>query len=163
MLLLVRHAKASRDDPDLDDEARPLNTRGARDAAAMARRLAQRPHRPDVIVTSPALRARRTAEAIGAGIGLEPESLVVDTRIYDASAAELLAVIRALDDRHTRVILVGHHPGMTDTVNALTGAVIEKMPTCAVAEVHLSGRPWTELIEGGATLVALLKPKDLAL
>lgn len=159
-LFLVRHAKASRDDPDLADEARPLNKRGKRDAAAMAQRLAHRPERPDLIVTSPAIRARRTAEAMAAALGLELESLVVDARIYDAPATELLAVIRALDDRHARVMIVGHDPGMTGIVNALTDDAIEKMPTCAVAEVRLDIPLWAQVREGGAALVELLTPKD---
>ena len=155
-LLLVRHAKSSWDDPDLADQARPLNKRGKRDAAVMAQRLAHRPGRPDLIVASPAMRARRTAEAVAAALGLEPESLVVDACVYDATATELLAVIRSLDDRHARVMLVGHHPGITDAVNALTRATLEKMPTCAVADVRLDIRSWAELREGSAALIELL-------
>lgn len=161
-LLLVRHAKSSWDDPDLADHARPLNKRGKRDAAAMAQRVAHRPDRPELIVTSPATRARRTAEAVAAALGLAPESLVVDPRVYDATVTALLAVIRSLDDRHARVMLVGHHPGITDTVNALTDAKIEKMPTCSVADVRLEIPSWAELREGGAALIELLTPKDHA-
>lgn len=161
-LLLVRHAKSSWDDPDLADRDRPLNKRGTRDAAAMAQRVAQRPDRPERIITSPALRARRTAEAMAAALDLAPESLVVDARIYEAAAAELLEVICSLDDRHAHVMLVGHHPGVTDTVNALTGANIEKVPTCGVAEVRVNVGSWAESREGGATLIALDVPKDRA-
>lgn len=161
-LLLVRHAKASRDDPDLADEARPLNKRGQRDAAEMAQRLAHRSERPDLVVTSPAIRARRTAEAMAAAAGLAPESLVVDARIYDATSTELLAVIRSLDDRHEHVMLVGHDPGIGDAVNALTHANVHKLPTYAVAAVRLDIRSWARLREGGAALVELLTPKDHA-
>ena len=154
--------RASRDDPDLPDRARPLNKRGTRDAAAMARRVAQRPNRPARIVTSPALRARRTAEALAAAVELEPESLVVDERIYDATAEELLAVIRALDPRVERVMLVGHHPGMTDIANLLANADIDKIPTCGIAEVRFDAGAWSDAGEGTATLIALDSPKDHA-
>lgn len=162
-LLLVRHAKSSWDDPDLADHARPLNKRGKRDAAAMAQRVAERSERPELVVTSPALRARRTAEAVAAALGFEPESLVVDARVYDATEADLLEVIRSLDDRHARVLLVGHHPGITDTVNLLTNAKIEKLPTCGVAEVRVNVRSWAESHEGGAALIELDAPKNHAL
>lgn len=161
-LLLVRHAKSSRDDPELPDRARPLNKRGTRDAAAMARRVALRPNRPELIVTSPALRARRTAEAMAAAVELEPEALVVDERIYDASADDLLDVIRALDPRVERVMLVGHHPGMTDVANLLANADIAKIPTCGIAELRLDARAWTDAGEGTATLISLDTPKDHA-
>lgn len=161
-LFLVRHAKSSWDDPDLADHARPLNKRGKRDAAAMAQRLAHRPSRPELIVTSPATRARRTAEAMAAALGFEPESLVVDPRIYDATVTRLLEVIRSLDDRHARVMLVGHHPGVSDLVTALANAKIEKMPTCSVAEVRCEVPSWTDVRDGGAALVELLTPKDHA-
>ena len=161
-LFLVRHAKSSWDDPDLADLARPLNKRGKRDAAAMAQRVAHRPDRPQLIVTSPATRARRTAEAMAIALGLEPESLVVDPRVYVATVLSLLEVIRALDDRHARVMLVGHHPGLPDTVNALTDAKIEKLPTCGVADVRVEVPSWADVREGGAALVELLTPKDPA-
>lgn len=157
-LFLVRHAKASRDDPELADEARPLNKRGKRDAAAMAQRLAHRPERPELIVTSPATRARSTAEAMAAALGLDLTSLVVDERIYDATAVDLLEVIRALDPRHERVMLVGHHPGITEIANRLAGAAIAKIPTCGIAEVRLHGRAWVEAREGQATLIGLDTP-----
>lgn len=159
-LLLVRHAKSSWDNPDLADHARPLNKRGKRDAAAMAQRLAHRSSRPDLIVTSPATRARRTAESMAAALGFEPELLIVDARVYDATVNSLLEVIRSLDDRHVCVMLVGHHPGLAEIVNALTNAQVEKMPTCSVAEVRCDVPSWTDLREGAAVLVELLTPKD---
>lgn len=159
-LLLVRHAKSSWDDPDLADLARPLNRRGTRDVAAMAQRLAVRPDGPQLIVTSPAMRARRTAEAVAAALGRDPESVIVDPRVYDATVTRLLEVIRSLDDRHARAMLVGHHPGITDTVNALTDANIERMTTCSIAEIRLEISSWSELREGGATLRALFTPND---
>lgn len=157
-LFLVRHAKSSWDDPDLADVARPLTRRGRRDAATMARRVAKRPDRPELIVTSPALRARRTAQAMAAEFGLAAESLAVDERLYDASAADLFDVIRTLDDRYARVMLVGHHPGITDIVMALANAKIEKVPTCGIAEVRLGIRSWADAREGGAELLRLDAP-----
>jgi phosphohistidine phosphatase len=161
-LFLVRHAKASRDDPTLPDRARPLTKRGVRDAAAMARRLANRAEQPDLIITSPAVRARRTAEAMAAALDLELESLVVDERIYDASARTLLGVIRALDPRLERVMLVGHHPGMTDVANLLAGTDIAKIPTCGIAYLQLDSPTWAATGEDSATLVDLDSPKDHA-
>ncbi|MBW7933596.1 MAG: histidine phosphatase family protein [Gemmatimonadaceae bacterium] len=159
-LWLVRHAKSSWKHVDLADRDRPLNKRGTRDAAAMARRLAQRSLRPQRIITSPALRARRTAEAMAAAFGLEPEALVVDERIYDATVEGLLGVVRTLPPAQERAMLVGHQPGMGELVEALAGTAIAKFPTCAVAELALDGVAWPEASEGCAALVGVEAPKD---
>lgn len=158
-LFLVRHAKSSRDDPRLTDRDRPLNTRGVRDAPEMARRLAQRAEQPEVIVTSPALRASATARFIAQGLAVDGARLVVMELLYDADADALLQVIRALDDRFSRVMLVGHNPGMTDAVNLLTGASIDNVPTCGVATVRFAARSWVEIHDGAGELVDFDFPK----
>src|SRR3954470_2706201 len=95
-LLLLRHAKSSRDDPRLSDFDRPLNDRGKDDAKLVGRYLRKQKIKIDVIVTSPARRARRTAERVLEAAGLANQ-LVFDERIYEASAAQLLKVISEID------------------------------------------------------------------
>ena len=90
-LALVRHAKSDWGDPRLDDHDRPLNDRGLRDAPRMARRLAETGFRPDVILSSTALRARTTAEAFGAELGV---AVSLDPELYGAPARTLLAAPR---------------------------------------------------------------------
>ena len=158
-LFLVRHAKSSRDDPRLADRDRPLNKRGTRDAPEMARRLARRAERPELIVTSPAVRALATAKMIGAGLDVAAADIAILEPLYDAAADTLLQVIRGLDDRYSRVMIVGHNPGMTDAVNLLAGAAIENVPTCGVTVVRFTVRSWADIRDRAGEMVDFDFPK----
>ncbi|PLX82828.1 MAG: phosphohistidine phosphatase [Desulfuromonas sp.] len=158
-LLLVRHAKSSWDDPDLADIDRPLNKRGKRDAPTMGRRLAERGIAPGLIVSSPAKRARRTALLLAEEIAYPEETIALDERIYEASAAELLDVIRGFDDAQDTALLVGHNPGLTELGNLLTGAGIANIPTCGILCAELRGTSWKELAAGATILSFFDYPK----
>src|SRR4029453_9760311 len=106
-LFLVRHAKSSRDDPTLPDKERPLNDRGMRDAAKMGERLAKQDAQPDVILSSPAVRALSTAEIIAKKLHYKPKDIVVDERLYAAAPDALLEVIHELGDKTKRAMLFG--------------------------------------------------------
>ena len=98
-LTLVRHAKSSWGDPALADRDRPLNERGLRDVATMGKRLAQRGVKPDALLASPATRTLTTAEHLAKALGLRHKDIVVNDRLYAASASELLGVIASESDR----------------------------------------------------------------
>jgi phosphohistidine phosphatase len=141
-LVLVRHAKSSWKDPELTDRDRPLNPRGRRDAPEMGRRLVSREAAPDLIVTSPAVRAATTARVIADAVGYPEEGIVEDERLYGASSSEILDVIREIGDRFDRVFLFGHNPGLTDLVNDLSPEPIENVPTCGVVEFRIESGSW---------------------
>jgi len=126
-LVLVRHAKSSWDEPDLEDEERPLNERGEHDAPRMAKRLAGTGIRPDVILSSTARRARTTAEIFGEELGVDVEA---DQRLYGASPATIVAVVaeRGVDS----VLVVAHDPGLSVLAGRFAAEIVH-MPTCAVA------------------------------
>src|SRR5438270_6969509 len=92
-LFLVRHAKSSRDDPALPDKDRPLNDRGKRDAPKMGKRLAKREVMPDLILSSPAKRALKTAKIIAKKLDYKLADIVVNERLYETGADDLLHVI----------------------------------------------------------------------
>lgn len=143
-LFLVRHAKSSRGDPTLPDRERPLDDRGRRDAPSMGKRLAKRDVKPELIVSSPALRALTTAQLVADEIGYARGDIVVDDRLYASSASNLLAVIRALDKKLDRVMLFGHNPEFTDLAHRLSSEIID-MPTCAVAEFRFDTKAWSDV------------------
>jgi phosphohistidine phosphatase len=144
-LVVVRHAKSSWRHPELNDSERSLNKRGKRDAPVMGKRLARRGVRPDVIISSPAKRALTTARIIAAEIGHDEEAIVVDERIYDASAGELRDVICTLDNSYSQVMIVGHNPAFTDLVNQLSTEWVDNLPTCGVVELTFDIGGWEEL------------------
>lgn len=158
-LFLVRHAKSDWQHVGITDHERPLNHRGSRDVAVIAARVAARPDRPQLIVTSSALRALTTAQAIAAALGFESSALQVRDEIYHADADMLLDVIQRVDDRYERVMLVAHNPGMTEIANELTGSAIDNMPTCGVAALRFDVASWADVRRQAATLVDLDYPK----
>src|SRR5437016_2264034 len=95
-LFLVRHAKSDKDDPTLADRDRPLADRGEKEAPKMGKRLAKRGAQPDLLVSSPALRALSTAQLIADEIGCKRRNIGVDERLYASTANGLLEVIRTL-------------------------------------------------------------------
>ena len=157
-LFLVRHAKSSRDDPSLPDRDRPLDDRGKQDGPKMGKRLAKRDVKPDLLLSSPALRALTTAQLIAEEIGYKPKDIVADDRLYASDADNLLAVIRALDRNLNRVMLFGHNPEFTDLAHRLSSEFIE-MPTCAIVEFNFDTKAWSDVGERKPAKVILDYPK----
>src|SRR5262245_20912697 len=143
-LYLIRHAKSSWADPALADKDRPLNDRGRRDAPTMGERLAKRNVKPDLILSSPAVRALSTAEIIAKKLDYRRKDIVVSERLYAVEADDLLAVIHQLDDKVERVMLFGHNPELTELAHRFSGEITH-MPTCAVAEFTFDGDSWSKI------------------
>lgn len=162
-LLLLRHAKSSWKDTSLTDFERPLNRRGRRAAALIGRFLRRKNVQPDLILSSPAVRARSTIEIVleSSQLRVEPR---YDERLYLASAAALLGIIRQFEDQVDTAMLVGHNSGTEDVLHRLTG-VQGIMPTAALAKIVLDVDRWSEVtikLSGGrAGLEWLVKPKEL--
>src|SRR5437762_9041010 len=122
-LILVRHAKSSWDDTSLPDKDRPLNNRGKRDAPKMGERLAKRGAKPDLILSSPAKRALKTAEIIAKKLDYKRKDIVVDDRLYAVKPDDLLGVIRKLGDKLERVMVFGHNPELTELAHRLSSEI----------------------------------------
>ena len=157
-LLLIRHAKSSWDDTALSDKDRPLNDRGKRDAPKMGKRLARRDVKPDLILSSPAMRALTTAEIIAKKLDYKRKDIVVDDRLYAGEADDLLNVIHKLGDKRERVILVGHNPELTELAHRLSSEITH-MPTCAVAAFTFDAKSWSNIGKAKPVKVALDYPK----
>ena len=154
VLFLVRHAKSSWKDPTLTDRDRPLNKRGLRDAPRMGKRLAKRPLGPELIVSSPAVRALATAEAIAEELGSVPSEVRVEEQVYGSDTTGLIEVIRHLNNRFDRVMMVGHNPALTELINLLTESNIDNVPTCGVAVLTFGTDTWEDIGSVRAKLVA---------
>jgi phosphohistidine phosphatase len=158
-LLLLRHAKSSWDNASLRDFERPLAKRGKRDAPRMGEELKLRMPLPDIIISSPATRARETAEAVVQSSGIRSR-LEFNESIYGASSAELITLIRQLPDSVNCALMVGHNPGFEELVTRLT-ATDAAMPTAALACIEFQIDHWNDLEDGAGKLIWLLTPKKL--
>jgi phosphohistidine phosphatase len=158
-LLLVRHAKSSWDDPRLADFERPLNGRGFKAAPFMGELLKTKKLDPSMIVSSPATRARQTAELFR-DAGQFQVDITFDGRIYEASPRALREVASELPDAVNEVMLVGHNPGMEGFIRYLTGQ-LEPMPTAAAAVIDLGVERWEDVDDGCGSLRTIFRPRDL--
>ena len=157
-LFLIRHAKSSWGDAALPDKDRPLNDRGRRDAPKMGERLAKRDVKPDLILSSPAVRALKTAEIIAKKLDYRRRDIVVDDRLYAVGADDLLDVIHKLGDKLERVMLFGHNPELTELAHRLSSKIAH-MPTCAVAEFSFDAKSWSSIGKVKPAKTALDYPK----
>lgn len=157
-LFLLRHAKSSWDDAALADIDRPLNERGKLAAPFMGGLMRRLDLIPDLILTSPAKRARGTAKLVKEAGAFEV-MIVTDERIYEASPNNLHQIVSEITDQNNSVVLVGHNPGIEGFVRFLTGKV-EPMPTAALAVIDLAVEHWSEVGEGCGTVVKIHRPKQ---
>lgn len=141
-LFLIRHAKSSWDDPSLDDFDRPLNARGKKNAPFMGKVLKKKKVKPDLIVSSPAVRAYKTAVAMAKELDYPKDKIIPEPLIYEASVRTLLKVVCAFPDTCSTIFLFGHNPGLTDFANYLTGARIANVPTTGMVEINFPVDTW---------------------
>lgn len=158
-LYLVRHAKSSWKDPELDDFDRPLNKRGKRDAPFMGQRLSEANVRPDLIISSPAKRAAKTAKIIAAQIAYPLKKIQWIESLYAAGTLILLQILREIDDSAEQAMLVGHNPGLTLLAELLTSEAVDNIPTSGVFALDLDLGSWTQAGEGNGIPVFFDYPK----
>ena len=141
-LTLLRHAKSSWKDQNLTDRERPLNKRGKRDAPVMGNRMFKAGIRPSLIVSSPAVRAWKTARIVARELNYPLEFLQRDDNLYLASLDDLIDVVAAQDQSFNSLMLVAHNPGMTDFANYLSPGLTNNLPTAGVVSVLIDGDDW---------------------
>ena len=145
-VLLMRHAKSSWADGGITDFERPLNKRGKRVAPNMAKYLASQQAAPELIISSPAARAAATANMVSEAIAeSEPIPIRYEPNLYHAPAQEYLRVLATADlGEISRLMFVGHNPGLEDLVESLTGKW-EILPTAAIVQLEFEASGWQEI------------------
>lgn len=158
-LYLLRHAKSSWNDASLRDFDRPLNERGRSDAPSIGKHLASENLIDPLVICSPSLRTRETAELVlrYANLQVEPR---FDERIYEASLRDLLQVVSEIEDEKQTAILIGHNPGFEELLAFLSGET-RSMPTCALAKIVFDVASWKDVKASNGTLESFVTPKVL--
>ncbi len=141
-LFLIRHAKSSWDNITLPDIERALNERGKYDAPLMAKRLKDKKIEIDAFVSSPAKRARKTAEIFMDVFDAKEKKLVLVPSLYEATTEKYYNAIENLKDKYHAVALFAHNPGITDFINSLECSPVYDMPTCAVYALKIQTKSW---------------------
>ena len=158
-LLLLRHAKSSWKDDAVKDFDRPLNQRGLKAAPSVGRLMGKRKLQPDLVLSSPAERARQTTQLVLESAGLKTE-LRYDERIYEATGMRLFEIVAQIEDDANIAMLVGHNPGLEELLATLTGEA-GSLPTAALACIELEIEKWSKLRVAAGRLEWLVKPKKL--
>jgi phosphohistidine phosphatase len=159
-LLILRHAKSSRDDASMPDHDRPLNKRGQHAAPRIGELLKEEQLLPDEILGSTAVRVRETVELVVQNSGYRGK-IAFRPELYLAGSEAYLQALRALPDDCQRAMVVGHNPGLEDLLGVLTGAR-EHLTTAALAQVELDVSRWRDLdARRDGRLIQLWRPKEL--
>ena len=158
-LFLVRHAKSSWENLTLSDHERPLNERGEQDAPRMGKRLVSRGVKPDILISSPALRAYSTAVKIAAEISYPKDDIQIHDSLYFKGIRGILDIVHSLKPRVGTAMLFGHNPTMTMLVNALAQTNIANVPTCGIAEIRFYTEFWEDIGEGLGVMQLFDYPK----
>jgi phosphohistidine phosphatase len=168
-LYLLRHAKSGWDDPVARDFDRPLNKRGEKASRAIGQWMSSNGITFEHVIASPAVRVVETLDGVWAGYGRKIEP-TWERRIYLASSATVLDVLREVDDAHDVVLVVGHCPAVEDIVfdlipddgsSPLRDEVEVKYPTAALAQIDIPIDSWSEIGKPVAHLKRFVRPRDL--
>jgi phosphohistidine phosphatase len=158
--VILRHGKSDWAAGHGADLIRPLAQRGTRSAAAVGRFLAAVGHVPDLVLCSPATRARQTANiAIEAGEWSSP--LEIREELYHGSTARIIDLLERQPDSATVVMLVGHEPSSSDLIADLIGGGRHRMPTAGLARIELDIGRWGQVTTGAGRLEWLVPSRVL--
>jgi len=168
-LSLLRHAKSSWDDPALEDFARPLSKRGATAAPRMGAYMAAHGLLPDLVLSSPAVRARQTLDFVLSHLSHRP-TVIYEDGLYLAAPSALLARIRKIEAKVHHALIVGHDPGIQGLALELShggkaearAALRAKFPTGALAVIGFQVGAWAKVAPGKGRLDLFVTPKSLA-
>ena len=160
-LYLIRHAKSSWDNPKLIDFERPLNERGYRDAPLMGKFLKEEKIIPDLIISSPALRAYFTARTIASSIGYSLKKIRTSELLYDTDAEDIFEVVNSVKEKYNSLMLFGHNPALTQFSNYVSDKKIDNIPTTGFVEIEMNVTTWKEVVVDCGNIKRFLSPKIL--
>jgi len=161
-LYLVRHAKSSWDHPGLSDSERPLMDKGIRKSKRVIESLQKKQISPDLIISSPAVRAIETARLFARGLGCSEEKILIDRKIYDGHYDHILDLIYATSNQLDSLMLFGHNPTFNNLANLLVHPGIDEMPTSAVVGISFATDKWEDVPNAKSRLLFKLTPKNLS-
>ena len=157
-IIIMRHAKSDWSDGSLRDFDRPLNDRGRNAAPIMGKEIKERGLTPDLIISSPALRAKMTAEAVAKNSGYMKD-IVWNDGFYFGYTNEILNVIKNVDKSNHSVMVFGHNPTWSTLAEMLSGEFIT-MKTADLVVLEFNG-DWKDIQKKSCKQVLHLSPKQL--
>lgn len=165
-LYLLRHAKAVVADGKTPDFDRPLAVRGHRESVELASLLADRSYAPARVLCSS---SQRTRETLGPLLSAWPinASIEIARDLYNASANELLVLVRKQSSDTSSLMLIGHNPGIEQLARGLVGsgedAVLRRLhdhyPPAGLAVIEFDSEAWADIRLSAGRLSAFEAPR----
>lgn len=160
-LIIARHAKSSWKNLEILDVERPLNRRGYTDANTVGKYLRLKKVNPDILITSPAVRAFSTATIYARHLEFDSKDFKVDNRLYHGSMYDIELMLSTLPAKINKVMIFGHNPTFTDLANHYTNANIDNVPTSGIVAINFQIAGWEEIKSAQGEVAFFQYPKKL--
>jgi phosphohistidine phosphatase len=172
-LYLLRHAKSSWDQPNLEDHDRPLAPRGTRAGRAMAAVVAALDPPPALVLCSTAVRARQTLDLVRPDGAAGGPPVSVEESLYTFDPLPLRLRLGQVADSVPAVLVIGHNPALERLAGDLcrrdggkpARRLRQKFPTAALAALDVPVDHWADIAAAAAPasarVVAFTRPADL--
>ena len=150
-LVILRHAKSNRTYM-VNDINRPLSQSGIERIQIKSYQKRDFFIDAEVIISSPAIRALHTAVIVIRELGISMEKLIIDEQLYTFSGSSVIDYVYALDERWSKVVLVGHNPAFTEVINHFSDVSINQLKTSGFAKISFNEDQWSNLFKGEVVL-----------
>jgi len=140
-IYLIRHAKSDWSEPFIGDIDRGLNARGRKSIPIIAKALKEKKIKPDIIISSPAKRAKLTIKGLLKELD-RSNKITYKDKLYMADTDTILSVVKEIEDKYDSVFIVGHNPGLTEFVNLMGDKTIENIPTLGIVALKCETKKW---------------------
>ena len=159
-IYVLRHAKSSWDNSNLNDFERPLADRGISDAKKMSKFLKDMNLKIDKVLCSNAIRAKETFDLTADGFNFEIDKATYSDKLYFGDTTTIIQDLKELDESLNNILIVGHNPTLHYLVEILTNESINRFTTCNLATISHDGE-WISLNSQQCSLKSLIRPKEL--
>lgn len=159
-LYIVRHAKTIEGGGNLKDFDRYLKPRGHKESKLMAEFILNNHPIPQIIITSPAKRAKQTTAIFAETFDIS-DKIMEEKSIYSGGIGDLLTIFQNLPSHIDTAMLIGHNPTVFEMVNYFITAPVYHFPTCCVSGIKFNTNYWIELKSHQGELVIYEKPSNL--
>ena len=150
-LVILRHAKSNRTYM-VNDINRPLSQSGIERIQRKSNKKGDFFINAEVIISSPAIRALHTAIIVIRELEISMEKLIIDEQLYTFSGFSIIDYVYALDERWSKVVLVGHNPAFTEVINHFSDVSINQLRTSGFAKISFKEDQWSNLFKGEVVL-----------
>ncbi|MDQ7084202.1 MAG: histidine phosphatase family protein [Sulfurovum sp.] len=156
---MIRHAKSDWKNGSLHDFERGLSSKGYKALNTMSAYLSIQKLKPDLILTSLALRAQITADKLAEEIGYKGKIHYMD-ELYNSRPETFINVLSLQDESYESIFLVGHNPELTEFSNFLLRDNFYKFPALGVLALELTIESWSEIVENCGEITFFIQPKQ---